>query len=82
MNRRVDRITAAQIGKALRMQRELGFEPAFLSLRAYGVEALVARGVLHARGDRRTLPDRRQHPRVNPQETESKSNSRRGTEAR
>lgn len=52
-NMRIDAVTSDAVKAALRMQRDLGFEPAFLSLRARGVDAELARVLLDGRKDRR-----------------------------
>lgn len=52
--RRYDRTTAEHIKTALRAQRQLGFEPAFLVLRAQGVDVDLARAVLGECKDRRS----------------------------
>ena len=52
-DKRRDTDTAQAVKAALRLQRELGYEPAFLSLRARGVDPDLARILLDSRSDRR-----------------------------
>lgn len=52
-NRRTDDSTSAVITEAFRLQRNLGFEPAFLMLRARGVDPQLARDLLDMRSERR-----------------------------
>lgn len=51
--RRIDLTTSESVADAFRIQRKLGFEPAFLSLRAHGVSIELARELLEANKDRR-----------------------------
>lgn len=55
-DRRKDLDTAELIREALRMQRSLGFERAFLQLRAQGMAVDLARDVLAPHHDRRLTP--------------------------
>lgn len=51
--RRNDAETARVVADALELQRKIGFEPAFLALRARGVGVDLARDVLALHIDRR-----------------------------
>lgn len=53
LDRRQNRTTAVQINEALKIQRDIGFEPALLFLRAKGVSVDLARDVLSVYRDRR-----------------------------
>lgn len=53
MNKRLDTTTSALIAEALKLQRNLGFEPAFLMLRARDIDPELARSLLELQSDRR-----------------------------
>lgn len=55
INQRSDISTSAVIAEALKLQRSLGFEPAFLMLRARDVDPELARTILEVRSDRRKM---------------------------
>ena len=57
VERRKDNLTATHVRDALRMQRELGFEPAFALLRAKGLCAEKAVAALVGYIDRRQERD-------------------------
>jgi len=52
-NRRHDDATADIIRRALELQRDTGFDPAFKLLLAHGVDVELARTVLYPHYDRR-----------------------------
>lgn len=55
-NRRFDISTSLAITEAFKLQRLLGFEPAFLMLRSRGVDSQLARELLNLPSERRQGP--------------------------
>lgn len=53
IDRRKDHLMAAHVREALRIQREMGFSPAFALLRSKGLNAVTATDALRGYIDRR-----------------------------